>query len=128
MAQAEPAPQRARHLTLGARGEQLAVSYLEAHGCTVLSRNWRCREGELDIIVTDGTKVLICEVKTRGGVGFGTPEESISRTKITRIRRAASKWLSEHQVPYHRDVRFDVISIVIPRGGQPQLRHIPGAF
>lgn len=128
MAQAEPTPQRARHLTLGERGEQLAVRYLEAHGCTVLSRNWRCREGELDIICTDGGTLLICEVKTRSGLGFGAPAESISRTKIIRIRRAASKWLSEHRVRYERDVRFDVISVVIPHGEPPQLQHIPGAF
>lgn len=121
--------QRARRQrTLGQRGEQLAAEYLEEQlGCTVLSRNWRCREGELDIVGYDGRTLVVCEVKTRSGLGFGTPAESVTRTKIVRIRRAASKWLSMYSVPFG-PVRFDVIAVLIRPGEQPQLQHIPGAF
>ena len=128
MPQAEPTVQRARHLTLGERGERIAVQFLEHHGCTVLSRNWRRREGELDIVAVRGNCVLFCEVKTRSGLGFGTPAESINQRKIARIRRLAAKWLSEYRVPFARERRFDVIEVLIRPGAEPLVHHIPGAF
>ncbi|MGH3467738.1 MAG: YraN family protein, partial [Thermocrispum sp.] len=74
-----------RQRTLGQRGEQLAVEYLEQRlGCTVLVRNWRCREGELDIVGYDGRTLVVCEVKTRSGLAFGTPAESVTPVKIAR--------------------------------------------
>lgn len=119
----------ARHLTLGQRGEQVAAAYVEQQlGCTVLARNWRCRGGELDIVAYDGERVVVCEVKTRSGLGFGEPAEAITRDKMIRIKRLARKWLSEYQVPPNRSVRFDVIGVLIPPGGRPLVQHIPGAF
>lgn len=115
------------HLALGRRGEDVAARYLVDQGIVLLDRNWRCREGELDIIGTDGTTLLVYEVKTRSGLGYGAPAESITRDKIARIRRLTSQWLSEHNVRWCT-VRFDVISILWRPGEPPEVRHIPRAF
>lgn len=56
---------------LGKRGEDLAADYLTGAGLVVLSRNWRCRDGELDLVATDGERLIVCEVKTRSGTGTG---------------------------------------------------------
>jgi hypothetical protein len=58
---------------LGRYGEDVAARQLQAAGLTILARNWRCREGEVDIVALDGDVLVMCEVKTRRGVGFGTP-------------------------------------------------------
>jgi len=114
---------------LGRRGEQLAAEYLTEQGLAVLARNWRCAEGELDIVATDGdSTVVFCEVKTRRGTGFGTPLEAVTRGKRRRIRRLAFLWLSSMK-PCHWTVsRFDVIGILIPDGAAPQIEHVIEAF
>ncbi len=113
---------------LGRRGEDLAAAYLTELGLVVLQRNWRCREGELDIISTDGLgKVYFCEVKTRSGEGYGLPAESVTRGKRRRIRRLATVWLSAHLTGW-RPTQFDVISVLWPRGGEPTLSYLPGSF
>lgn len=113
---------------LGRRGEELAAGYLTELGLVVLQRNWRCREGELDIISTDGLgKVYFCEVKTRSGEGYGIPAESVTRGKRRRIRRLATVWLSAHMNGW-RPTQFDVISVLWPRGAEPTLTYLPGAF
>jgi len=66
-----------RRLALGAAGEQAAVEWYEAAGYQVVGRNWRCRDGELDVIAVRGRVAVFCEVKTRLGAGFGTPGELI---------------------------------------------------
>ncbi|MPY79356.1 MAG: YraN family protein [Actinophytocola sp.] len=112
---------------LGREGEDLAARHLERQGYTVLARNWRSRAGELDIIASQGQLLIVCEVKTRSGTGFGTPAESVTRTKIARIRRLTQQW----QCTYHRPwgpVRFDVISVLFDQDGQAWLAHIEGAF
>ncbi|MBB3052133.1 putative endonuclease [Prauserella isguenensis] len=115
------------HLDLGRRGEDLAARYLTERGLIVLSRNWRCREGELDIVATDRSTLVVCEVKTRSGRRFGEPAEAVTEDKQARIRRITSRWLSEFQVGWC-PIRFDVLSVDCPPGGEPTVRHIPGAF
>ncbi|MBO0841141.1 MAG: YraN family protein [Sciscionella sp.] len=117
----------ARDKELGRRGEQLAVEYLEKHGVIVLSRNWRCRDGELDIVGTDRKRLIVCEVKTRSSDGFGQPVDAISEAKMQRIRRLANAWLAHYHVRWCQ-VRFDVISVYLPRAGEPVIEHLPGAF
>ncbi|MBA0128238.1 YraN family protein [Haloechinothrix sp. YIM 98757] len=112
---------------LGRDGEELAQQYLEACGVVVLERNWRCRDGELDIIATDGESLIVCEVKTRSGTGYGQPAEAVSAAKVARIRRLAYRWLSIYCVPWV-PVRFDVLAIVWRAGDGPAIRHIEGAF
>jgi len=95
---------------LGARGEALAARWYERHGFTVVDRNWRCREGELDLVVARGSLLVFCEVKTRSSAAYGTPAEAVTRTKQLRIRRLAVRWLDEHEVRPGA-LRFDVAGV-----------------
>ena len=113
--------------TLGARGEEIAAQYLASAGMTVVCRNWRCRYGELDLIARDDDVTVFVEVKTRTGRRFGMPAEAVTFAKQCRIRRLAAIWLSEQEGPWVR-VRFDVIAVVIERGGEPTLEHLRGVF
>ncbi|MDQ0376710.1 YraN family protein [Amycolatopsis thermophila] len=117
----------ARHLTLGRKGEDVAARHLQRLGFVVLSRNWRCRQGELDLVATDGRTLVICEVKTRTRESFGDPAEAVTEDKIARIRRLTGQWLSIHRVGWCR-IRFDVIAVYAEPGGEIRVRHIPGAF
>lgn len=112
---------------LGRRGEALAVEYLEQQGLVVLPRNWRCREGELDVVATDGTRLVVCEVKTRSGTAFGSPAEAVTVQKAARIRRVTQSWLAAHGTRWC-EIRFDVLAITAPAGGRVAVRHYPGAF
>lgn len=112
---------------LGRRGEDLAVAHLEAQGLVVLSRNWRCREGELDVVATDGTRVVFCEVKTRSGERFGSPALAVDPVKARRVRRAAAAWFAAHHVGWC-EARFDVICVVLPPTGPAVLEHLVGVF
>lgn len=115
------------HLQLGRRGEELAARHLAKLGFVVLSKNWRCREGELDLVATDGRTLVVCEVKTRTGAKFGDGAEAVTPDKMARIRRLTSHWLSAHHVGWCR-IRFDVISIYVREDGEVALRHIEDAF
>ncbi len=99
---------------LGAAGESLAAAWYEEHGFEVLERNWRRREGEIDLIVRRGRLVVFCEVKTRRGSRYGTGAEAVVVPKQRRIRRLATRWLSELTPAVGRDrveVRFDVAEV-----------------
>jgi putative endonuclease len=113
---------------LGRRGEDLAAHYLERRGLVILSRNWRCRAGELDLVATDSTKlVVVCEVKTRSGVRYGLPAEAVDRRKAQRIRRVAQFWLAEYGVRWS-GVRFDVLAVVAEPGHPVEVTHYEAAF
>ena len=75
---------------LGREGEQVAAEYLERAGLRVLDRNWRCTEGEIDIVAAERQVMVVCEVKTRSSTRFGTPLEAITRHKQARLRRLAT--------------------------------------
>ena len=114
---------------LGRRGEDTAAEYLrDAHGMVVLSRNWRCREGELDIVATDPeNRLVVCEVKTRSGVGFGEPAEAVTERKARRIRRLARAWMAAHHVGWV-EIRFDVVAVLMPPGRETTIAYYPAAF
>jgi putative endonuclease len=119
-----------RRLDLGARGEAAAAAFYAARGYSVLARNWRCREGELDLVVARDGCVVFCEVKTRTGSGFGIPAEAVTPEKQRRLRRLAVRWLAEQRAadgPGFADLRFDVASVTV-RAGEPQLEVIEAAF
>lgn len=96
---------------LGARGEDVVAAWYVDHGYQVVVRNWRCRDGELDLVVRRGRVFVFCEVKTRSSDAFGVPAEAVNRTKQARIRRLAARWLSESPMPA-REIRFDVASVL----------------
>lgn len=114
---------------LGRRGEQLAADYLGGLGLQVLERNWRCPDGELDIIAAAGRDlVVVCEVKTRAGTRFGAGSEAVDWRKARRIRRLTSVWLSQRDRRHPVRLRFDVISVLCAPGAEPELTHLAGAF
>lgn len=119
----------ARTAALGQWGEELAAEHLVASGMQVLARNWRCPQGELDLVArdVDGTLVFV-EVKTRSGTGFGEPAEAVGRVKASRLRTLACRWLLEHRPPGATELRFDVVGIVRRPGQAPQITHLREAF
>lgn len=122
-----PAPRRDGRRALGNRGEDVAALWYEGRGFEVLDRQWRCREGEIDLVLALGSMVVFCEVKTRTNSGFGTPAEAVTPVKQRRIRLLATRWLDAH--PQHRgELRFDVAAITWARGASPEVEIIPGAF
>lgn len=96
---------------LGAAGEALATEWYLDNGYLVLDRNWRCREGELDLVVRKQRTIVFCEVKTRSSLAFGAPAEAVTREKRHRIRLLAAKWLETSPVRPSM-IRFDVASIL----------------
>lgn len=111
---------------LGRYGENIAAEFLENLGFAILDRNWRCDLGEIDIIARDGADLVICEVKTRRSVRFGTPLEAVSERKMRRLRRLVIRWLDERSL-HVAVIRFDIIGIVAPPAGQPTISHVRGA-
>ncbi|GLZ07139.1 UPF0102 protein [Actinomadura sp. NBRC 104412] len=102
--------------SLGERGEDAAAAYLAGQGWTVLERNWRCSEGELDIIAHDGVRHVVCEVKTRSSTDYGDPLEAITPRKAVRLRRLAWRWANARGVPKD-DVGVDLLGLVTDRDG-----------
>ena len=129
-----PATGSAARGALGRFGENVATRHLLAAGLTVLARNWRCREGEVDIVALDGDVLVMCEVKTRRGVGFGTPLDAITPAKAARLRRLACRWLADQRAASpgdfsaYAEVRFDVVCVVRPLTGATSVEHLRGAF
>lgn len=111
------------HLALGQYGERLATRYLRERGMEIVERNWRCAEGEIDVVARDGTCLVICEVKTRGGLGVGDPVEAVTHDKVRRLRRLAAAYLRAHPAPVP-EVRIDVIGVLAERGRTPVVRHV----
>jgi len=101
----------ARRQALGATGEAMAAAWYEANGYEVVARNWRCRDGEIDLIVRRGRTIVFCEVKTRSSAAFGLPAEAVTRTKQLRLRHLAARWLDEHRVG-GMALRFDVAAVL----------------
>jgi putative endonuclease len=123
---------------LGRYGEEVAAEHLRAAGLTIVARNWRCREGEVDIVALDGDVLVMCEVKTRRGVGFGTPLDAVTPAKAARLRRLALRWLADQRAganavgteefARYTEVRFDVVSVLRPLCGATSVEHLRGAF
>ncbi len=94
----------------GAHGETLAAHWYEARGFVVVDRNWRRREGEIDLVLRRDRLLVFSEVKARSSDRYGMPFEAVTRTKQLRIRRLAAMWLAEHTVR-GVELRFDVASV-----------------
>lgn len=106
----------------GAAGEERAAAWYEAAGYEILARNWRCRDGEIDLIAADRACLVFCEVKSRASAAFGLPAEAVTPAKQERLRRLAARWL-EQAGRRPREVRFDVAAIL-----GDDLEIIEGAF
>lgn len=110
---------------VGRYGEHVAATYLAEAGWEVLDRNWRGPSGELDIVAMHGATLVVVEVKTRSGDGYGHPAEAVTARKLTRLRRLAAQWLAAHDVR-PRSVRIDVIAVRTSRRGAATLEHLTG--
>ena len=111
----------------GSKYETLAARYLEDKGYLVLSQNFRCRTGEIDLIARDETKeqrtLVFVEVKYRRNGAVGLPEEAVNENKRRRISRAADYFRMQYRISSDMPCRFDVIAIE-----GDKLRHHVGAF
>ncbi|HNQ23078.1 MAG TPA: YraN family protein [Phycisphaerae bacterium] len=112
---------------LGRRGEHLAGRHLQRLGGRIVARNYRCPQGEIDLIVLLGDTLVFVEVKTRTAGDGGQPEEPVQWTQRRRIERAARYFVRQHHLE-HRPCRFDVVCVFWPQGGRPVLEHFENAF
>ena len=113
--------------SLGSAGEDAVARWYSARGYEVVARNWRVREGEIDLVLRTGRTIVFCEVKTRRGDAFGSPFDAVTRTKQQRLRGLAVRWLAEHRVRA-AEMRFDVAAVRVPRSGPLQIEVLAGAF
>ena len=116
-----------RDLLLGDRGENRAARYLRDKGFKIITRNFTCDLGEVDIIARDGATLVFVEVKTRESADDAAPEEQVDGHKRHQLTKVAKFYLSRYGFP-PPPARFDVIAIVWPPGREPRVTHIPDAF
>ena len=114
-----------RNQAVGVYGEAYAARHLVAGGMVLLDRNWRCDAGEIDLVLRDGDVLVFCEVKTRTSTLYGNPLEAVTDQKAARLRRLAARWLAAHRLR-PRDVRIDLVGVLVPRQGAPSLEHVRG--
>ena len=109
----------------GRAGEDRAARYFERLGFTVLARNWRCRAGEIDLVVADAASVVVVEVKTRRDEGFGHPFEAIDARKRARLWRLTAMWAAEHRdLMQGRRLRIDAVGLTGRDPGTALLEHL----
>ena len=108
---------------IGSEYETRAAQYMQDQGMEILERNYRCRQGEIDIIAREEGYLLFVEVKYRKDLQKGYPAEAVTPAKQKRIRQAARYYLYEHHMPEETPVRFDVAAIL----GE-ELQYIRNAF
>ena len=116
---------------LGRTGEDLAADHLAAAGYDIVERNWRCPQGEIDLVVRDGATLVVVEVKTRSSLNYGHPFEAVNSAKLTRLYVLAAAWARAHPAG-SKDWRVDAVSVLLPgSGGQaaspdPVIEHLKG--
>ena len=113
------------HQALGRYGERLAERLLTEQGMVLLDRNWRCPEGEADLVLRDGHTLVVCEVKTRSSLDHGSPQEAVTGVKLERLGRIAQLWIDAHDVR-PPEVRIDLVAVLRPRKGPSTVEHVRG--
>ena len=120
----EPTTAQARQ-ALGAYGEAVAERHLVESGMVVLDRNWRCDEGEIDLVLREGSVLVVCEVKTRTSLAAGTPHEAITDDKLDRLKRLGERWAAARGVR-PPETRIDLVAVLRPRKGPAVVDHVRG--
>lgn len=110
---------------MGRYGEDIAERHLTAQGLVVLERNWRCAEGEIDLVLREGATLVICEVKTRYDDAFGTPQQAVTQAKLDRLHRLAERWIAARGLR-PAEVRVDLVAVHRPRRGAARIEHVRG--
>ena len=113
---------------LGKWGQKQCEKFLKAKGCKTLTRNYSCRTGEIDLIMTagDGT-VIFVEVKTRTNEDYADAESSITPAKKIRMTKAANLFVKKYKLDNH-PLRFDIVIVIPDEKGKSQIRHYENAF
>ena len=102
---------------LGNLGEKIARDFLQNNGYIIIETNYRCREGEIDVIARREETLVFVEVRTKQSRRFGTPEESITSTKMQRLRAVAAHY-GQHRENLPLSRRIDVLAIQMERSGR----------
>ena len=116
----------ASHNELGKWGEDVAATYLERQGYTIMERDWKSGHRDLDIIALDGDTVVFVEVKTRSNCMFTDPEIAVDYQKIRHLQQAANHYIKYRHI--NHDIRFDIITVVGTMNDSPAIDHIKDAF
>jgi putative endonuclease len=116
----------AEHNEIGRKGEDLASEFLLDKGFTLLERNWRWQKAEIDIIAFEGNFLVFIEVKTRTGYPVEEVHDTLNESKMALYADAAEAYLEYKDL--YNEVRFDFITVWIPKDKQPFVRHYPGVF
>jgi putative endonuclease len=117
---------QAPHLRAGRWAEDQAADHLRGHGLRLLCRNFRCRVGEIDLVMTDGAALVFVEVRFRSNLRYGTGLESVTRAKQMKLLAAARAYLARHPVG-NTPCRFDVVSVT-KRNYRPDFLWVKDAF
>ena len=113
---------------LGRWGEKQSEKFLKRKGLKTLTRNFRSKTGELDLVMVDSDGgIVFVEVRTKADEKFADVEDSITSAKKTRLKRTARYFLASNDIQ-DRPCRFDIVTIVLGRTGRPQIRHYENAF
>jgi putative endonuclease len=110
-----------RRRALGEFGERVAERWYVERGAEVLDRNWRVREGEIDLVIRRSNALVFVEVKTRRSTRFGLPIEAITPAKAARLRRLVGLWIAAHPSVRYRSVRIDIASVLVERDAAPRV-------
>jgi putative endonuclease len=116
----------AHNAIVGRTGEDRAVGWLTEHGMRVIERNWRCADGEIDIVAAEGATAVFVEVKTRTSTRTGHPFEAITASKIARLRRLAARWCADHPAARPAALRIDAVSVLLASDGVASVEHVRG--
>ena len=108
---------------MGAWGEALAAAYLQRQGYAILEQNYRCPEGEMDIVAQQGEALVFVEVRARRSAAMGTPEESVTPAKQRRLIAVAQRYLAEHPGA-SQEWRIDLVALRGGAGGTERLEHL----
>ncbi len=111
---------------LGAWGESLAAEHLQAHGYEIVARNWRCQQGEIDLVARRDGDYIFVEVKTRRGRGMGTPEEALTPYKAKKLLKLGALYVAEQEVD--AGWQIDLVAVELDKAGKLlRCEHIPNA-
>jgi len=116
----------AKHSKIGIKGEQIAADFLQNKGYKILHCNWRSGKKEVDIVATHGDLLVFVEVKTRSSATLLFPEETVNRKKQNNLLRAAEAFLANNRD--YKNVRFDIVSVLLPGEHVKEIIHFEEAF
>lgn len=118
---------KAENKTKGDLGEQFVERYLDKNGYRILSRNFKSNYGEIDIIFEDKNEIVFGEIKTRNGIKYGYPAESVTNFKRKHIFNTSKYYLYINKL-FNSNIRYDVIEVYLQNNKPPIINHIKSVF